>query len=106
VVGATEKAVNAIDGVDRTIGRVNEIAGTIAAAVEEQGAATSEIARTIGYTSEQASSLAKSLGRLLDAAQNTNASSQSVVSSASGLSDQAVALKREVEQFVARVKAA
>jgi methyl-accepting chemotaxis protein len=106
VVGATEKAVNAIDGVDRTIGRVNEIAGTIAAAVEEQGAATSEIARTIGYTSEQTGSLAQSLGRLLQAASDTNTSSQSVVSSASGLSDQAVALKQQVEQFVARVKAA
>jgi methyl-accepting chemotaxis protein len=106
VVGATEKAVNAIDGVDKTIGRVNEIAGTIAAAVEEQGAATSEIARAIGETTRQTESLAQSLGRLLESAENTNASSQSVVSSASGLSDQAAALKQQVEQFVARVKAA
>jgi methyl-accepting chemotaxis protein len=106
VVGATEQAVTAIDGVDKTIARVNEIASTIAAAVEEQGATTSEIARAIGQTAQQTESLAASLGRLLRAAGDTNASSQTVVTSASGLSDQATSLKREVAQFVARMKAA
>jgi methyl-accepting chemotaxis protein len=106
VVGATEQAVTAIDGVDKTIARVNEIASTIAAAVEEQGATTSEIARAIGQTAQQTQSLAASLGRLLRAAGDTNASSQTVVTSASGLSDQATSLKREVAQFVARMKAA
>jgi len=106
VVGATEQAVAAIDGVDKTIGRVNEIASTIAAAVEEQGATTSEIARAIRETSEQTQSLAASLGRLLRAAGDTNTSSQTVVSSASGLSGQATSLKREVAEFVARMKAA
>jgi methyl-accepting chemotaxis protein len=106
VVGATEQAVAAIDGVDKTIARVNEIASTIATAVEEQGATTSEIARAIGQTTQQTESLAASLARLLQAAGDTNASSQSVVSSASGLSDQATSLKREVAQFVTRMKAA
>ena len=106
VVGATEQAVAAIDNVDKTIGRVNEIASTIAAAVEEQGATTSEIARSIKGTAEQTQSLAASLNRLLRAAADTNASSQTVVSSASGLSGQATSLKREVAEFVARMKAA
>jgi methyl-accepting chemotaxis protein len=106
VVGATEQAVAAIDGVDKTIARVNEIASTIATAVEEQGATTSEIARAIGQTAQQTESLATSLARLLQAAGDTSTSSQSVVASASGLSDQATSLKREVAQFVARMKAA
>jgi len=106
VVGATEQAVAAIDGVDKTIARVNEIASTIAAAVEEQGATTSEIARAVGQTSQQTESLASSLGRLLQAAGDTSSSSETVVASASGLSDQATALKREVAEFVARMKAA
>jgi len=106
VVGATDQAVAAIDGVDKTIGRVNEIAVTIAAAVEEQSATTSEIARAIRETSDQTQSLAASLGRLLRAAGDTNTSSQTVVSSASGLSDQATSLKREVAGFVARMQAA
>jgi methyl-accepting chemotaxis protein len=106
VVGATDQAVEAIDDVDKTIGRVNEIAGTIAAAVEEQGAATAEIARAIGEASQQTGSLSTSLGRLLEAAGETNASSQTVVTSASGLTEHATGLKRQVEQFVARVAAA
>ena len=106
VVEATEKAVNAIDNVDKTIGRINEIASTIAAAVEEQGAATSEIARAVGQTTQETGTLSSSLSRLLDAANKTTASSNTVVTSADGLSDQAAALKRQVNDFVARIAAA
>ena len=106
VVGATEQAVTAIDGVGKTIARVSEIAMTIAAAVVEQSATTSEISRAIGETTRQTESMARSLGRLLDAADDTNASSQTVVDSASGLSNQAASLKSEVAEFVTRMKAA
>jgi methyl-accepting chemotaxis protein len=106
VVGATEQAVAAIDGVGKTIARVSEIAMTIAAAVVEQSATTSEISRAIGETTRQTESMAMSLERLLNAADDTNASSQTVVDSASGLSDQAASLKSEVAEFVTRMKAA
>jgi methyl-accepting chemotaxis protein len=106
VVEATGKAVDAIDNVDRTIGRISEIASTIAAAVEEQGAATSEIARAVGQTTEETGALSSSLARLLNAANDTNSSSNAVVQSADGLSSQAVALKRRVDEFVSRVAAA
>jgi len=106
VVEATGKAVEAIDNVDRTIGRMSEIAATIAAAVEEQGAATSEIARAVGQTTEETGALSASLSRLLNAANDTNSSSNAVVQSADGLSGQAVALKKRVDEFVQRVAAA
>ena len=105
VVAATGKAATAIDNVDKTVARVSEIASTIAAAVEEQGAATSEIARAVSETNHQTGALATSLGRLLESANTTNASSRTVVESAAGLSDQAAALKRQVDVFVARVAA-
>jgi len=41
----------------------------------------------------------------LAAAGDTDTSSQSVVAAAAGLSDQVMALKRQVEQFVVRVAA-
>jgi methyl-accepting chemotaxis protein len=106
VVDATGKAVAAIDNVDKTIARISEIASTIAAAVEEQGAATSEIARAVGQTTSETQSLTQSLTRLLTSANETNASSTTVVTSAAGLSDQAAALKRQVDDFVKRVAAA
>ena len=106
VVAATDRAASAIDSVDKTVARVSEIASTIAAAVEEQGAATSEIARAVSETNHQTGALATSLSRLLESANATNSSSRTVVSSASGLSDQAASLKRQVDTFVARVAAA
>ena len=45
---ATQDSVAAIKEIGGTIGRISEIAATIAAAVEEQGAATQEIARNVG----------------------------------------------------------
>ena len=44
---ATQDSVTAIKEIGGTIGRISEIATTIAAAVEEQGAATQEITRNI-----------------------------------------------------------
>ena len=96
----------AIQNVDQTIGRINEISSTIAAAVQEQSASTTEIARAVGETTQDTRSLSDSLGRLLQAADQTSSSSHSVVSSASGLSDQVGTLKRQVEDFVKRIAAA
>ncbi|HTO84367.1 MAG TPA: globin-coupled sensor protein, partial [Methylomirabilota bacterium] len=45
IQSATKSAVGAIDGISSTITEINHIATAIAAAVEEQGAATQEIAR-------------------------------------------------------------
>jgi methyl-accepting chemotaxis protein len=106
ITGATDKAVASIEDVDKTIARLTEIASTIAAAVEEQSAATSEIARAIGESTRQTESVATSLDRLLNAAADTNSSSQNVVASAKGLSSQSALLKKEVAQFVGRMEAA
>jgi methyl-accepting chemotaxis protein len=106
VQGATDQAVSAIENVDKTVARINEIGSTIAAGVEEQSAATSEIARAVEQTASQTEVVARSLARLLAAANDTNTSSHAVVGSASGLSDQAAVLKRQVDEFAARVAAA
>jgi methyl-accepting chemotaxis protein len=106
VVDATGKAVDAIQNVDSTIGRIHEISTTIAAAVQEQSASTAEIARAVGQTTKDATLLSGSLGRLVTASDQTRSSSQTVVKSASGLSEQVGALKRQVEEFVQRIAAA
>src|SRR5262249_33774346 len=79
VQGATDQAVAAIDNVDKTITRINETGARIAAAVEEQGAATSEISRAGRHAAEQTEMLAASLVRLLEAANETSPSSHEVV---------------------------
>jgi methyl-accepting chemotaxis protein len=52
VRAATEAAVSAVHGIETTIDEVNQIAGSIASAVEEQGAATAEIARNVAGTAQ------------------------------------------------------
>src|SRR6185437_3442066 len=47
---ATGASVAAVGRIEQTIGEINAIAGSIAAAVEEQGAATAEIARNVNQT--------------------------------------------------------
>ncbi|HTH17467.1 MAG TPA: methyl-accepting chemotaxis protein, partial [Magnetospirillum sp.] len=51
VQGETGKAVEAIRNVDTIIGRMNAISATVAAAVEQQAAATADIARSIDRVS-------------------------------------------------------
>jgi methyl-accepting chemotaxis protein len=105
VQGATDQVVAAIDNVDKTIARINEIDSRIASAVEEQGAATAEISRAGRHAAERTELLAAGLMRLLDVANETSNSSQEVVASASGLSDQAASLKRHVDEFLAHIAA-
>jgi uncharacterized coiled-coil DUF342 family protein len=54
---ATGASVNAVIGIERTINEMDAIAGSIAAAVEQQGAATSEIARNVAQTAAAASEM-------------------------------------------------
>src|SRR5262249_9148006 len=101
--GATDQAVAAIDNVDKTITRINEIGARIAAAVEEQGAATSEISRAGRHAAEQTEMLAASLVRLLEAANETSASSHELVSRGSGLSDPAGLVRGQGDEFLGQI---
>ena len=53
----TRSSVQAIDDVAGAIEQMQDIAGSIAAAIEQQAAATSEIARSVGETADQAGSV-------------------------------------------------
>ncbi len=57
VRAATGESVTAVRHIEQTIGEINAIAGSIAAAVEEQGAATAEIARNVTETAAAANAM-------------------------------------------------
>src|SRR5258708_40310999 len=58
---ATQAAVAAIGGISETIGTIDRIAVAIATAVEEQNAATQEIARGVGSAKTEAESARASI---------------------------------------------
>jgi methyl-accepting chemotaxis protein len=106
IQAATADAVSAIQGIAATIEEVSSIAVTIGAAVEQQGAATAEISRNVQQTAATARGLVVTIGEVTEAAQATGQSAGQVLGAASDLSRQTAQLSREVNRFVAGVRAA
>jgi methyl-accepting chemotaxis protein len=103
---ATQESVLAIKEISGTIGRVSEIASTIAAAIEEQGAATQEIARNVQQAAIGTTQVATSIADVNRGAGDTGSASSQVLSSARLLSNENKRLKAEVVKFLATVRAA
>jgi methyl-accepting chemotaxis protein len=102
----TGDAVSAIDRISGTIVRVNEIAATIAAAIEEQDAATKNIASGVQQAAVGTQEVSRTIGEVSAAAGRTGESAGQVLRAASRLASEATGLKQEVDQFLARVRAA
>ncbi|MET4068808.1 methyl-accepting chemotaxis protein [Bradyrhizobium sp. S3.2.6] len=103
---ATEDSVSAIKEIGDTIARMSEISSTIAAAVEEQGAATQEISRNIQHAAQGTSDVSANIGEVQRGAGETGAASAQVHSAAQSLSQESSRLKSEVARFLDSVRAA
>jgi methyl-accepting chemotaxis protein len=106
IQAATQDSVLAIKEICGTIGRVSEIAAAIAAAIEEQGAATQEIARNVQQAAVGSSQVATNIADVDRGAGDTGSASSQVLSSAQLLSNENKRLKDEVVKFLATVRAA
>jgi methyl-accepting chemotaxis protein len=103
---ATLDSVGAIKEIGSTITRIADIASTIAATVEEQGAATAEIARNVGEAAKGTAEVAEKITQVNHGASATGSASSQVLASARSLSKQSGSLKTEVENFLNTVRAA
>ncbi|EHR01671.1 methyl-accepting chemotaxis protein [Bradyrhizobium sp. WSM471] len=103
---ATQDSVGAIKEIGDTIARMSEISSTIAAAVEEQGAATQEISRNIQHAANGTSEVSANIGHVQRGAGETGAASAQVHSAAQSLSQESNRLKSEVARFLESVRAA
>ena len=103
---ATQESVLAIKEISGTIGRVSEISSTIAAAVEEQGAATQEIARNVQQAAIGTTQVASNISDVSRGAADIGSASSQVLSSAQLLSNENKRLKAEVAKFLSTVRAA
>ncbi|MBV8534450.1 MAG: hypothetical protein JO128_02585 [Alphaproteobacteria bacterium] len=96
-------AIKAISG---TIGQIHEIATSIASAVEEQGAATQEIARSVQQAASGTSDVSSHIGSLETAAEGTARASTDVQSVVRELQERTGALRGAVGSFFADLKSA
>jgi methyl-accepting chemotaxis protein len=103
---ATKVSVQAIQQITDTIATVNQNATAIASAVEQQGAATQEIARNISQAAKGTADVSSNIAGVSAAAEQTGTAAGAVLSRADELSKNSEALKAYVESFLREVRAA
>ncbi|MDN5004487.1 methyl-accepting chemotaxis protein [Bradyrhizobium sp. GCM10027634] len=103
---ATQESVGAIKDISDTIERLSEISSTIAAAVEEQGAATQEISRNVAQAAQGTQQVSSNITEVQRGASETGSASSQVLSAAQMLSGDSNRLKLEVDKFLGTVRAA
>ncbi len=106
IQGATETAVTSIRGITVTIGKIDGATSAIAAAVEEQGTATREIARSVQSAATGASAAASDLAGVQAAAEQAGSAADHVSVSAKGLATQSALLQDKVGVFLAATRSA
>jgi methyl-accepting chemotaxis protein len=106
IQSATQESVGAIKAIGATIGRMSEIASTIASAVEEQGAATQEISRNVQQAAMGTQGVSANIADVERGAAETGSASTQVLSAAQSLSQDSNRLKLEVSKFLHTVRAA
>ena len=103
---ATQDSVSAIKEISGTIEKLSEISSTIAAAVEEQGAATQEISRNVQQAAHGTQQVSSNITDVQRGATDTGSASSQVLSAAQTLSTDSGRLETEVAKFLTAVRAA
>lgn len=104
--GATQESVAAIKEIGGTIGRIFDIASTIASAVEQQSSATQEIARSVQNVAQGTQEAAANVMHVNRGATETGSASEEVLNSARTLSSESTRLREELDGFMANIRAA
>ena len=105
VQAATRDAVAIIETIGGRIGQLNEIASVIAAAVEQQGAATREIARNINQAATGTEDVSANIGAVHETSAATGQAADKVLLSAQSLSQEADSLQRLTRGFLDQIRA-
>jgi methyl-accepting chemotaxis protein len=99
IQGGSDNAAGAIVRIGEVIETVNENQGTIATAMEEQTATTSEISANALYAADGSTQIARSISAVADAAATTTSGAMQTQDSAAELSRMASELRILVGQF-------
>jgi methyl-accepting chemotaxis protein len=102
----SKDAMDAIKGIGTTIGEVSAVATSIASAVEEQGAATQEITRNTQGAARRTKDASDSIAGVTAGANETGAAAHNVKSAAEALGMRTEQLRGQVDDFLAKIRAA
>jgi methyl-accepting chemotaxis protein len=101
---ATRSAVDAIDEIVRMITDISERASAVAAAVEQQTVAISEISQNVEQAAAATSEISAAMQGVSGAVSDTNAAAGKVRGSAENLGDQSGGLRRQIDTFLKRMR--
>ncbi|SCA55964.1 putative Methyl-accepting chemotaxis sensory transducer [Candidatus Terasakiella magnetica] len=101
---ATKNSVTAIRNITDVISSMDEISASIATAMEEQGAATSEIARSVQQASEGTNFAAEKSDIIKNAAEKNSSTADQLTQASGRLGDSATSLHEAVSRFMEEVK--
>jgi methyl-accepting chemotaxis protein len=105
IQSSTDNVAKAMATVTSTIERIDEISSSIAAAVEEQSAATREISSNAQQASSGTQSVRQNIDGVENAVRSASDTAAGVLNAAEMMAEQAKSLNREVESFIAEVRA-
>jgi len=100
------EAIDAIKGIGSIIGEVNEVATAIAAAVEQQGAATQEITRSTQIASQGTRNVSDNITGVKADADAAAVAADDVKLASEKLETQSQHLGNQVTQFLVKIRAA
>jgi methyl-accepting chemotaxis protein len=99
IQGDTASAVAAIDRIDEVVSKISDYQTTIASAVEEQTATTSEMSRGVTEAAQGTGSIADAVVTVSNVSAETEADAAQAKSAAEGVAEVTAELSRLVSQF-------
>jgi methyl-accepting chemotaxis protein len=100
------EAIDAIKGIGAIIGEVNEVATSIAAAVEQQGAATQQITRSTRQAAQGTKNVSDNIVGVSAGADAAGAAAQNVKTASETLGAQTQQLRGQVDDFLGKIRTA
>lgn len=105
IVDGTKRAVGSISRVSDTIDRVHQASSAIAAAIEEQGAATQEIASNALRSADGVKQISRSVDEALKGAESSSHNAQGLQTASGALSLRSNELSQVIARFSADLSA-
>ena len=102
----TGSAVGAIRSISSTISEINDIATTIADAVERQGTATREIARNIQHAAGGTAEVSSNIIGVSTASAEAGSAAGEVLTASNAFRREADVLRSEIDVFLSKIRAA
>jgi methyl-accepting chemotaxis protein len=105
VQGSTQSAVEAIRRMAERMAEIDRYTSSVAASVEQQGAATNQISHSVTSAAQGTDMVADVLSKVASAATETRASARTMLETSRAVEAAIADLRREVESFLGKVAA-